>query len=735
MKYALLIYGDDSAWVDLSDEEKAELRAEEMPQLDALFEELGEGGSERLGLRARRASTAKVVRVRDGERIVTDGPFAETKEVIGGVFLIDLPDLDEAIRLASLDPDREARLAGDPADRRSDGRAGLPGGVGACGRDPHARPRRPRARRGRGAGRVRDRARALAARRDAAEPGRLDRHDRAEPGDRPDPAGPGLPPEGGAALARLEELPEEEDDVTAIPDERLALVFTCCHPALAAESRVALTLREVGGLTTRRSRTRSSSPSRRWRSGSSARSARSARRASRSACRPTTCCPSGSARCSPCSTSCSTRATPRPRARATCAATSATRRSGSASSSPCSCPTSPRRSGSSRSCSSRTRAAHARVGPDGELVLLEDQDRVALGPKTGSPRGCASSSAPSASRPGPVPAPGRDRGGACGGAAVGRDRRPLRPTGASSTRHPSCGSTARSRSRSPGGSRRASRSSTTLGGLEDYHLLHAARADLLRRLDRRDEAADAYRRALELTAQRGRAPLSRAAATRGRRSASSTASAALAATSTPSTAGAPSSATTGRPSRRANAISASVPQLPPTAITASPDAATARFRACPIPVTTTWSAHGFAPSRRSPGRIAIVVPPADFAPRCAAAMTSPSPPVTTVHPRSARSRPTSSAAASHSAPLPITDTWSRHRGSMTRGATAGAASAAPSGPASATASLEDAREQVAVARDPVENDVHRERRRVEACATSSQRSGVETGAPARGRTE
>jgi RNA polymerase sigma-70 factor (ECF subfamily) len=51
-------------------------------------------------------------------------------------------------------------------------------------------------------------------------------------------------------LARLEELPADEDDVNAIPDERLALVFTCCHPALASESRVALTLREVAGLTT-----------------------------------------------------------------------------------------------------------------------------------------------------------------------------------------------------------------------------------------------------------------------------------------------------------------------------------------------------------------------------------------------------------------------------------------------------------------------------------------------------
>jgi len=51
-------------------------------------------------------------------------------------------------------------------------------------------------------------------------------------------------------LARLEELPAEEDELSAIPDERLALVFTCCHPALAPDGRVALTLREVAGLTT-----------------------------------------------------------------------------------------------------------------------------------------------------------------------------------------------------------------------------------------------------------------------------------------------------------------------------------------------------------------------------------------------------------------------------------------------------------------------------------------------------
>ena len=53
------------------------------------------------------ASEAKVVRVVDGETIVTDGPFAETKEQLGGIFVTDLPDLDEAIRLAALVPAAE----------------------------------------------------------------------------------------------------------------------------------------------------------------------------------------------------------------------------------------------------------------------------------------------------------------------------------------------------------------------------------------------------------------------------------------------------------------------------------------------------------------------------------------------------------------------------------------------------------------------------------------------------
>jgi hypothetical protein len=104
VKYALMIYGDDTTWVDLTDEEKSELRAQEMPRWMSLFEELRKADPNVTGYELDGRDTAKVVQVRDGERLVTDGPFAETKEIAGGVFVIELPDLDEAIRLAALVP-------------------------------------------------------------------------------------------------------------------------------------------------------------------------------------------------------------------------------------------------------------------------------------------------------------------------------------------------------------------------------------------------------------------------------------------------------------------------------------------------------------------------------------------------------------------------------------------------------------------------------------------------------
>jgi hypothetical protein len=107
MRYALLIYDDDSQWASLPEDEKARLRAEEMPRWLAVIEQLQHADPEMKGYELAGRGTAKVVRVRDNERLVTDGPFAETKEVLGGLFLTELPDLDEAIRLAALIPAAE----------------------------------------------------------------------------------------------------------------------------------------------------------------------------------------------------------------------------------------------------------------------------------------------------------------------------------------------------------------------------------------------------------------------------------------------------------------------------------------------------------------------------------------------------------------------------------------------------------------------------------------------------
>jgi hypothetical protein len=104
MKYALLIYDDDTAWANLSEEDKAAFRAAEMPRWAAAMEELQTADPKLAGYELDGRETAKVVRVRDGESIVTDGPFAETKEALGGAFVLELADLDEAIRLASLVP-------------------------------------------------------------------------------------------------------------------------------------------------------------------------------------------------------------------------------------------------------------------------------------------------------------------------------------------------------------------------------------------------------------------------------------------------------------------------------------------------------------------------------------------------------------------------------------------------------------------------------------------------------
>jgi hypothetical protein len=99
MKYALLIYNDPAAYPAdeaLDDSLVAEYAAVTQAMLDS-----GEmTGGERLA----RVDVATSIRVRGGEASVTDGPFAETKEHLGGFYLIDVPDLDRALELAARIP-------------------------------------------------------------------------------------------------------------------------------------------------------------------------------------------------------------------------------------------------------------------------------------------------------------------------------------------------------------------------------------------------------------------------------------------------------------------------------------------------------------------------------------------------------------------------------------------------------------------------------------------------------
>jgi hypothetical protein len=107
MKYLLLLSNsteETRSWESLPAEEAARLRSEEIPRWGELFTWMGEEGIESRGLELDGRSKTKTVRVRDGETVVTDGPYVETKEQIGGYFLVELDDLDQAIELASRIP-------------------------------------------------------------------------------------------------------------------------------------------------------------------------------------------------------------------------------------------------------------------------------------------------------------------------------------------------------------------------------------------------------------------------------------------------------------------------------------------------------------------------------------------------------------------------------------------------------------------------------------------------------
>jgi len=94
MKYLILMYGTEGLWTD---DERRDCMVESL----AICEELAAKGQFLATAPLQPVSTAATVRVRDGKPFVTDGPFAETTEQLGGYFVLDVADLDEAIAVAA----------------------------------------------------------------------------------------------------------------------------------------------------------------------------------------------------------------------------------------------------------------------------------------------------------------------------------------------------------------------------------------------------------------------------------------------------------------------------------------------------------------------------------------------------------------------------------------------------------------------------------------------------------
>ena len=100
MKYLALIHTSDSAWAALSETEREAFYSE----YEAFAGEAAAAGKLLGGHELQPATTATTVRVRGDETIVSDGPFAETREQIGGYFLFDCDSIDEAVALAAKIP-------------------------------------------------------------------------------------------------------------------------------------------------------------------------------------------------------------------------------------------------------------------------------------------------------------------------------------------------------------------------------------------------------------------------------------------------------------------------------------------------------------------------------------------------------------------------------------------------------------------------------------------------------
>jgi len=97
MKYMLLAYNDEKVWEAMSPEQQAA----EMAKCEPHVKKLVAAGKIHGGAPLHPTTTATTVRVREGKRLVTDGPFAETREQLGGYTIIEATNLDEAIEIAA----------------------------------------------------------------------------------------------------------------------------------------------------------------------------------------------------------------------------------------------------------------------------------------------------------------------------------------------------------------------------------------------------------------------------------------------------------------------------------------------------------------------------------------------------------------------------------------------------------------------------------------------------------
>jgi hypothetical protein len=100
MEYLLMIYERESDWAALSDEARGAMYKDYYE----FTESIRKSGHYKGGNPLQPVATATTVQVRDGKTMTTDGPFAETREQLGGYYLVDAADLDEAIGLAARIP-------------------------------------------------------------------------------------------------------------------------------------------------------------------------------------------------------------------------------------------------------------------------------------------------------------------------------------------------------------------------------------------------------------------------------------------------------------------------------------------------------------------------------------------------------------------------------------------------------------------------------------------------------